>query len=83
MIFCDFNNTGSDGVRLTCAGTLADVANRDLELRDGLRLNVGDGDLWAEVEVAWSKQDRCWVGQIVDGPFDREPGDADPPDFPA
>jgi hypothetical protein len=73
-IFADFNNLDEDGyIRLNTAGTLEDIRAASIQLKDGLRLVVSDGDLTAEVLVREPGRERVWRAQIVSDPVDRSP----------
>jgi hypothetical protein len=71
-LWVDFQNAGHDGVRLICNGTLADLKEKGIELRDGLQLLIWSEDyddngnpdnLSVEAVVRYSNSDKCWVAQ--------------------
>ena len=71
-LWVDFQNSGHDGVRLICNGTLADLKEKGIELRDGLQLLIWSEDyddngnpdnLSVEAVVRYSNSDNCWVAQ--------------------
>ncbi len=73
-VYADFQNLDdSNRLRLTCAGTTADLARQDLELREGLVLifYMDDADdqgqpdeLLAEGVVQYDEADRNWVANV-------------------
>ena len=45
VIFADFNNRDREGcLRLNAVGTINDLAKFSVQLRDGIRIFVSDGD---------------------------------------
>lgn len=64
FIFADFGNADADGaVRLTAAGTLQNLADLGIELREGLALHLSDGELRAVGEVSF--RTGIWVAMIT------------------
>jgi hypothetical protein len=73
-IYADFHNSDSQGrLRLNCIGTLEDLAEQHLELRDGLLLTLYSDDLDAigqldelvvDGVVSFSQDELCWVAGI-------------------
>ena len=74
-IFVDFHNADQEGrVRLNTAGTIADLADHGVEVREGLPLtlysddDIDDAGQPAELSVdgvvAYSQSENCWVGVI-------------------
>ena len=65
-IFADFNNADARGhVRLNCVGTIRDLADKGLVLREGLPLILSDDDsLEADGEAHFDEEDRLWVARI-------------------
>ncbi len=65
-IFADFHNADPLGrVRLNCTGTIRDLAERGIVLREGLHLTLSDDDeLEADAEVTFSEGEAQWVAQI-------------------
>ena len=73
-IYADFHNADSRGrLRLTCAGTLEDLAQQQVELREGLLLTLYADDLDDKGEldellvdgvVSFSAEEHCWVAAI-------------------
>jgi hypothetical protein len=73
-IYADFQNLDDDNrLRLTCAGTQADLKSQGIELREGLVLTLytddetdeGEPDeLLAEGTVQFNKANECWVAAI-------------------
>lgn len=73
-IYADFHNLDdSNRVRLTCAGTLADLARRGIQLREGLRLilYMDDADdrgqpdeLLVEGVVHYHSDEKLWVASV-------------------
>jgi hypothetical protein len=70
----DFHNADSQGrLRLTCVGTMEDLAQQQVELRDGLVLTLYSDDLddkgqldelLVEGVVSFSEEEHCWVAAI-------------------
>lgn len=64
-IFADFLNADPQGrVRLTCVGTVKDLARLGVRLVDGLRIVVTDEELEADGEVVYSTDEHIWVAKI-------------------
>jgi hypothetical protein len=73
-IYADFHNLDdSNRVRLTCAGTLADLSRQGIHLREGLRLTLymDDADdrgqpdeLLADGIVHYYSQEHIWVASV-------------------
>src|SRR5438128_889715 len=73
-IYADFHNADSHGrLRLDCAGTLEDLAQQQVTLREGLILTLyaDDADergqldeLLVEGAVTYSQEEQCWVATI-------------------
>lgn len=73
-VYADFHNADGQGrLRLNCAGTIEDPAERKLELCEGLRLTLYADDvddqgqldeLEVEGVVTYSPEERCWVAAI-------------------
>ena len=77
IITADFNNFDKDGfIRLNCVGTIRDLADAGIVLREGLRLTVSDRDLKAEIEVRLPSSEGVWRGKVVSPieEFDHESG---------
>lgn len=73
LVYADFNNLDDfNRLRLTCAGTLADLQRQGIELKEGLALTfyMDDGDdegrvdnLLVDGTVHQSKEDSEWVAE--------------------
>ncbi len=73
-VYADFQNLDdSNRLRLTCAGTQADLKRQGIELREGLVLDLYTDDaddegrpdeLQAEGVVQYNGDERCWVAAI-------------------
>ena len=73
-IYADFHNADSQGrLRLTCVGTIEDLARQQVELREGLLLTLYADDLDNKGEldellvdgvVSFSDEEHCWVAAI-------------------
>jgi hypothetical protein len=73
-IYADFHNGDAQGrLRLTCVGTIQDLARQKVELKAGLVLTLyaddadsrgQPDDLEIEGVVEYSDAERCWVAQI-------------------
>ena len=73
-IYADFQNLDDfNRLRLTCAGTRADIADQDIELKEGMSLTLYTDDvddhgqpdeLLAEGTIDYDKNEQCWVAVI-------------------
>ena len=65
-IFADFNNTDIKGrVRLTTVGTLNDIREQNIELKEGLEVLIDDDDgLTTHGIVEFSEEENIWVAKI-------------------
>jgi hypothetical protein len=73
-VYADFQNLDDfNRVRLTCAGTLEDLANQGIELKEGLSLTLYTDDaddkgkpdeLLVEGTTEYNKDEQCWVASI-------------------
>ena len=73
-IYADFHNADSQGrLRLNCVGTMEDLSQQQVELREGLVLSLysddldGDGrldELLVDGVVSFSEEEHCWVASI-------------------
>ena len=73
-VYADFHNADAQGrLRLTCVGTLEDLTQQGIVLREGLHLTLysddlddqGEADeLLVEGVVLYSEQESCWVAAI-------------------
>src|SRR5439155_16822259 len=73
-VYADFHNADAKGrVRLNCVGTIEDLAQQGIALRDGLRLTIYSDDLDAKGQldellvegvVSFSDEEHCWVATI-------------------
>ena len=73
-IFADFQNADAKGrVRLNCIGTLEDLSQEQVELREGLVLTLYADDLddqgrldelLVDGLVSFSEEEHCWVAVI-------------------
>ncbi len=73
-VYADCHNLDDHNrVRLTCAGTIQDLARHGLELSDGLNLSLYMDDvddlghpdaLQVEGTVRYNDQERCWVAVV-------------------
>jgi hypothetical protein len=73
-IYADFHNADPQGrIRLNCIGTLEDLSQQQVELREGLVLTLYADDLDAQGEfaelrvdgvVSFSQEEHCWVAAI-------------------
>jgi hypothetical protein len=74
QIYADFQNLDDfNRLRLTCAGTLEDVANQGIKLKEGLSLTFYTDDvddhgqpdeLLAEGTIHYNADEQCWVASI-------------------
>ena len=73
-VYADFHNADRHGrLRLNCVGTLEDLAEQQVELREGLPLTLYSDDLndkgrldelLVEGVAAFSEEEHCWVAAI-------------------
>lgn len=73
-VYADFQNTDAHGrLRLSCVGTIEDLARLGITLRDGLQLTLYADDLDARGQrddllvdgvVSFSEEEHCWVAAI-------------------
>ena len=64
-IFVDFHNSDRKGrVRLNTVGTIQDLNQLGLKLREGLHVVVYCHELEAEGMVVYSQEEKLWVAQI-------------------
>ncbi len=73
-VFHDFQSTDPSGrLRLNCQGTIDDLAQHQIELREGLALtfyceDANDGgaadELLVDGVAAYSTEEKCWVAMI-------------------
>ncbi|QSJ15171.1 hypothetical protein JYQ62_25405 [Nostoc sp. UHCC 0702] len=64
-VFADFHNADAEGrLRLNCIGTIEDLANQSIELRDGQLLKLYSEDLEVDGVVQFSKKEKLWVAVI-------------------
>lgn len=73
-IYADFHNADPLGrIRLDCVGTREDLAQQQIELREGLVLTLYSDDLddkgqldelLVDGVVSFSQEEHCWVASI-------------------
>jgi hypothetical protein len=64
-VFADFHNADTHGrLRLNCIGTVADLAQQQIVLRDGLPLTFYSEELEVEGVVQYSTDENVWVAVI-------------------
>ncbi|MFO7904304.1 MAG: hypothetical protein ACQESR_08355 [Planctomycetota bacterium] len=73
-IYVDFHNADPHGrLRLNCVGTVEDLAQQEVELREGLSLTLYSDDLddkrqldelLVDGVVSFSHEEHCWVAAI-------------------
>ena len=64
-VFADLHNADAEGrLRLNCIGTIEDLANQSLELRDGQLLTIYSEDLEVDGVVQFSEEEKLWVAAI-------------------
>jgi hypothetical protein len=73
-VYADFHNADAKGrIRLNCIGTLEDLSQQQVQLRDGLVLTLYADDLDDEGQldellidgvVSFSEEEHCWVAAI-------------------
>jgi len=64
-IFVDFNNSDPQGrVRLNCVGTVNDLAEQKIILREGMLLLLSCSELESEGVASYSSSEGLWVASI-------------------
>jgi hypothetical protein len=64
-VFADFHNADTQGrLRLNCIGTVEDLAQQQIVLRDGLPLTFYSEELEVEGVVQYSTDENMWVAVI-------------------
>jgi hypothetical protein len=73
-VYADFHNADSQGrLRLNCIGTIEDLAEQHIDLREGLLLSLYSDDLDDKGQldelvvdgvVSFSEDEHCWVAAI-------------------
>ena len=64
-VFADFHNADAHGrLRLNCIGTVEDLAQQQIVLRDGLLLTFYSEELEVEGVVQYSTDENVWVAVI-------------------
>ena len=64
-VFADFHNADAQGrLRLNCIGTVEDLAQQQIVLRDGLPLTFYSEELEVEGVVQYSTDENVWVAVI-------------------
>jgi hypothetical protein len=64
-VFADFHNADAQGrLRLNCIGTVEDLAQQHIVLRDGLPLTCYSEELEVEGVVHYSTDENVWVAVI-------------------
>jgi hypothetical protein len=73
-IYADFHNADALGrLRLNCVGTIEELAEQQVELREGLVLTLYSDDVDASGQldellvdgiVSYSEEEHCWVAAI-------------------
>lgn len=73
-IYADFHNADSQGrIRLNCTGTVEDLSQQKVELREGLVVTLYSDDLddkgqldelLVDGVVSFSQEEHCWVAAI-------------------
>ena len=64
-VFADFHNADAKGrLRLNCIGTVEDLAQQQIVLRDGLSLTLYSEELEVEGVVQYSTDENLWVAVI-------------------
>jgi hypothetical protein len=64
-VFADFHNADAKGrLRLNCIGTVEDLAQQQIVLRDGLSLTLYSEELQVGGIVQYSTDENVWVAVI-------------------
>ena len=71
-VFADFHNADGLGrVRLNCVGTIRDLADQGIQLREGLLIYLDSEELATEGLVRYSAEERLWVAVVDWGAIKR------------
>ncbi len=71
-LWVDFQNSGKEGVRLICNGTIEELKNKNIILKEGLEFFIWDDDedvygnpgiLIVKSTIKYSTIEQCWVAQ--------------------
>lgn len=64
-VFADFHNADVKGrVRLNCTGTVTDIEQHGIELKDGQSIIIYSEELEVEGIVRYSEEERLWTAII-------------------
>jgi hypothetical protein len=73
-LYADFQNLDDfNRIRLTCAGTLADLSRQQITLREGMTVTLYTDDaddaglpdeLLADGVVRYHAEEKCWVAEV-------------------
>jgi hypothetical protein len=64
-VFADFHNADPEGrLRLNCVGTIEDLPQQRIELREGQVLTLYSEELEGDGAVQYSEAEKVWVAQI-------------------
>ncbi len=64
-VYADFHNADVQGrLRLNCVGTVEDLAQQQIVLRDGLLLTLYSEELEVDGQVQYSTEENLWVAVI-------------------
>jgi hypothetical protein len=64
-VFVDFHNADThDRLRMNCIGTIEDIAQQQIVLRDGVCLTLYSEELEVEGVVEYSTDEHLWVAAI-------------------
>jgi hypothetical protein len=64
-VFVDFHNRDTDGrVRLNTIGTMQDLNNQSVVLRDGLLIHLYSEDISLDGIVEYSPKENIWVAKL-------------------
>jgi hypothetical protein len=64
-LFADFQNADPRGrVRLNCVGTVTDLGTQGVELAEGLRVRLSDGEVVTDGTATFSADEHVWVAVI-------------------
>ncbi len=65
IIYADFNNADTQGcLRLNTVGTIQDLSQQGIQLREGLPLTLHDEEMEADGEAHFSLEEQIWVATI-------------------
>lgn len=80
-VYADFHNADIQGrLRLSCVGTVEDMARQQIVLQNGLLLTLYSEELEVEGRVQYSTEENLWVAFIDWGAIKEIGAESTPPE---